>query len=423
MNQGGGIIFTPFSTYQQQTVDNRAKKEEKKDIIKEEIVHTLRESGLPSDVDNFLAKASKYLNDTTTTFFSDGSSDYKMADLIRLRSLANKIKHSSALHKTAVSQLTKEGAGSELALTNTGGVYVRDSKGNIKVVSASDLYSKSNKYSLLTNADLINLRERDPELANQDSILTDLANTVGMKSINDYVKGIIASFGKETTKDSSQYFTAKEKDKIQKGFEQILGMAPDGSYKIDESIESMHQGFNSAESLQAAVNYIYRSLPRNMRNVLRANVAAENRDPNDINNLLDYVKSAVLEHTTHNIKKDMNISVAKDGGGGIKGSGVKDKLVDVSPLESIATGRVVDYTPTVIAGSKSRGGLQVLTQQYPMQDKNGNIVGQGMLADVLEKAEIGNIVDKNSITFGDKRLKDYDLTRVMYDGTSTLNRA
>lgn len=40
----------------------------------------------------------------------------------------------------------------------------------------------------------------------------------------------------------------------------------------------------------------------------------------------------------------------------------------------------------------------------------------------MDKAEIGNIVDKNSIFFGDQRISDIDLNRLVWDGSSSLSR-
>ena len=418
--QGGGI-YTPFFSTGAST--SSSEKSEKKDLIKQEIFSALKESGLPSDVDHFLGKASKYLSSTQTTVFPTGGSDYKLSELIKLRSLANKVRHSNELHKNAVTRLDKENAGSEVAITNTGGMYVIDSEsGELKVVSTSQYHNNSDKYIPQTTAELIHRRENDISLANKDYILKDLANTVGMKSVTEYIRQVIASFGKESQSDSTQYYTVKDRNKIQEGFEQILGLAPEGHYKIDETHSSVHQGFNSKESLEAAINYLYRTLPNNMKNTLKANATLAGVDPSSVEGIKLYLQESILEQTDHTIKKDLKVS--EDSGSGGSGSGgSKGKMVEVSPLETIATGRVAEITPITLSSTKSKNGLEILAQQYPMQDKNGNIVGQGMLSDVLNTAEIGNIVDKNSITFGEHRLKDYDLNRVMYDGTSTLSRA
>ena len=416
--QEGGIYTPFFNTGTPAT----KKTEEKKDLIKQEIISTLKETGLPSDVDAFLGAASKYLSSTQNIFLPSGGTDYKLSELVKLRSLANKVRHGSEMHKNAVSRLDKEGAGSEIALTNTGGLYVVDAEsGNLKVITASEYHKNRDKYIPQTNAELIYKRENDISLANKNYILKDLSNTVGMKSVTEYIRQVISSFGKESTSDSSQYYTAKDRNKIQEGFEQILGMAPDGHYKVDETMSATHQGFNSKESLEAAINYLYRTLPNNMKNTLKANATLAGVDPNSVDGIKMYLQESIIEQTDHTVKRDMKLS--EDSASGSSGSGGKGKMVEVSPLETIATGRVADINPITLASSKSKNGLQILAQQYPMQDKNGNIVGQGMLSDVLNTAEVGNIVDKNSITFGDHHLKDYDLNRVMYDGTSTLSRA
>ncbi len=67
----------------------------------------------------------------------------------------------------------------------------------------------------------------------------------------------------------------------------------------------------------------------------------------------------------------------------------------------------------VLSTSDAKGGLEIVTRDYPLQDKNGTQVTQNTLKNVLDKAEIGNIVDKNSIFFGDQRISDIDLNRIV----------
>lgn len=121
-----------------------------------------------------------------------------------------------------------------------------------------------------------------------------------MESIVDYVKSTIGAFG--TNKSSNQFdrYTSKQKDQIEKGFEQLLGFdSPDGIYKVTESTNTSDQGYNDDKSLEAAVNYLYRTLPRNMKNVLRANATAEGLNPNDPKDVQNLLKIAVIEHTDH----------------------------------------------------------------------------------------------------------------------------
>ena len=47
---------------------------------------------------------------------------------------------------------------------------------------------------------------------------------------------------------------------------------------------------------------------------------------------------------------------------------------------------------------------------------------QTNLQQLLDKADIGKIVDKSSIYFGDQKVRDIDINKVLWDGTSQVNR-
>lgn len=430
--QNGGISYTPFfrdaaEPTQVATQTSKTSENKEEQLIQKEIINVLKENGLPNDVDYFLDRANSFLRKSQNLgelFVSGQSNQYDMSDLIRLQSLANRIKHNNELHETASEQIIKEGSGSEVAISNEGSLYVYNKDGSIKTISADTYYKNPQKYQALTNSQLIHLREERPELAYNNSILTDLSNTVGMKSIVDYVKATIGAFG--TNKSSNQFdrYTSKYQNKIEKGFEQLLGFnGPDGIYKVTESTSSSNQGYHDKESLDLAVNYLYKTLPQNMKNVLRAQAAAEGFNPSNPEDVKRLLQIAVVEHTNHSVENtqalDYDSTASKAGSGS---SGGTDKDVNRSSLETIAAGRVVDPKIAVLSTSDAKGGLEIVTRDYPLQDKNGTQVTQNTLKNVLDKAEIGNIVDKNSIFFGDQRISDIDLNRIVWDGSSSLSR-
>lgn len=426
--QQGGIYYTPFSqdlvapAQAQATASTTKAKDKEDNLIEKEIMNVLKENGLPNDVDAFLDKANSFLAKSKTSLFDLGKSSYDMSDLIRLQSLANRIKHNNEEFKSASSQIISEGAGSDIALTNEGHVYTMDEEGDINKISITDYYKNRDKYQVLTNSELMNLRENHPDLAFEHSMLTDLKNAVGMKSIVNHVKSVIGSFGTNKSSSSMDSFTKKNQGKIEKGFEQLLGgEAPDGAYKVTTKSESSNQGYGDQDSLEAAVEYLYRGLPNNMKNVLRATATAEGFNPNNHKEVLNLLTMAVMEHTNHSVEKTISLSPTKEPGEG-SGDGVKGAK-DMTYLEMVANGKSVLTKNAVIASSKSKGAIEAQIQPYGyMLDKSNQQVGRGTLRDVLEKAQIGLIIDKNSVTFGNQRLKDGDLDKVIYDGTSTLNR-
>lgn len=435
--QTGGIYYTPFfrdsaiSSESQNTNDNNNSKVSKdSELIQKEIINVLKENGLPNDVDYFLSKADSFLRKSQNlgSLFSSGQSvSYDMSDLIRLQSLANRIKHNNALYEQASKQIVSEGSGSEAAITNTGNLYVIDETEGVKTIALNTYHKNPDKYQILTNSELIQLREEQPELAYNGSILTDLTNTIGMKSIVDYVKSTIGAFG--TNKSANQFdrYTTKQKGQIERGFEQLLGFdSPDGVYKGNVSTTTSDQGYNDETSLNAAINYLYRTLPNNMKNVLKANATAEGLDPNNIKDVQSLLTMAIVEHTNHSreIKQTLNYDDTASKG---SGSGdPKARWEEMTREEMITTGNGgVKPTPVTISSSKSRGGIQISAQPYgkPL-DTSGKQIGMGTIRDIFgEKDRIGSSLALNSVTYGNKILNENDLDYIVYDGVSNLERA
>lgn len=434
--QTGGIYYTPFfrdSINQQESqgiVNTTSRKDKEDNLVQKEIINVLKENGLPNDVDYFLSKADTFLKKSQnigSLFNTSQNITYDMSDLIRLQSLANRIKHNNVLYEQASNQIIDEGSGSEAAITNTGDLYVINEDKEIKTITTDTYYNNREKYRVLTNSELIRLREEQPELAFNGSILTDLSNTVGMKSIVDYVKSTIGSFGTNKSSNKFDRYTSKQKAAIEKGFEQLLGFdSPDGVYKVSSNISKDDQGYNDPESLKIAVNYLYRTLPNNMKNILRANAAAEGLNPGNIEDVQSLLTMAVVEHTNHTNEVEQSLdydsSASKQSGVG----GPKERWEEMTREEMMTTGEGgVKYTPIVISSSKSRNGIKILAQPYgkPL-DTSGNQIGMGTIRDVFgEKDRIGSSVALNSVSYGDKILNENDLDHIVYDGVSNIERA
>ena len=381
--QLGGVYYTPVNRPEMDfgsgTATSTSQSPKKDDLIQKEIIGVLKENGLPSDVDYFLGAANEFLQKSQAAgrFFASGNSSYTMSDLIRIQSLANRVKHNHALHEDASQKLVQEGAGSEVAITNNGSLYIYDSDSSkVKTISVNAYHKNSDKYQLLTNADLMHLREEQPDLAYNSSILNDLKDVVGMKSIVDYVKSTIGAFGREGTKTSSaERFTQKQRGQIERGFEQLLGLAPDGYYKITNSQSQTDQGYSDQESLNAAINYLYRTLPNNMKNVLKANAAAEGLDPSEPKDVQRLLAMAVMEHTDHSREYSTDVSHVKDlptrtGGGSGENSGSATKMT-FGPSVQRNMGEV-SANGWVLPGGNVRFDLP--TYKYDLRNTNNEAV-------------------------------------------------
>lgn len=427
--QSGGIYYTPFFGDEAQTSKSSSSSSSSEDkeeqMIKKEIISILKENGLQNDVDYFLSKARQLLNNSMNLGFGDSS--YDMGDITRLVSLANRTRRNFESYTNARDQIIKQGAGSDLAISNRGGLYVLDSEGELKTISPDSYYKNSNKYRPLTNTDLMQLRENDSNLAFNSSVLSDMSNAVGMQTIVDYIKSTINAFGTSKETKTGVRFTEKTRGKIEEGFQQILsGVSPDGIYKYSIKQSTEHQGYNdnTNEGLLEAVTYLYNTLAPNMKNVLRANCAAKGMDPNKAENVHSLLIMAIQEHTNHGVTIDEDIAydaTATKNGNTNNGN---SKMEELTREQMGAFGTTISPSKVTIHTSDGSTGFTIDSQSYgKSEDRNKDIIGRARLIDVLRRDRmLGHQVDSSSITFGNQLLKENDLDRVVYDGVSNIER-
>ena len=220
--QVGGVVYTPYLPAQAGSPQESASSggtssssspEKISGTMKAEIVNLLKQNGMPSDVEVLLQNADTFLSKSRNlsryTIFGGQDEDYTLSDLINIQKLVNDVKYNDGLRNEAVKQITAENAGSEVAISSNGKMYVMTEDG-IKRIDPED-YDRS-KHQALTNDQLLYYREQNPGLAFDTSILNDLQNAIGMKSITDYLRTTIKAFG---TNEYGGYTTTN--DAISKG--------------------------------------------------------------------------------------------------------------------------------------------------------------------------------------------------------------
>ena len=128
------------------------------------LISILKENGIPSDVDAFLEQANSFLTSSShlsTSSLFGGTDEYDLSDLIKIQSLANKVKFNKALYDNAAERLTDENAWSEVAIDNKGLMYVIDDQDGLTKVTPSEFYSNIDKYRPITNSALLSYRENN----------------------------------------------------------------------------------------------------------------------------------------------------------------------------------------------------------------------------------------------------------------------
>lgn len=284
-------------------------------------------------------------------------------------------------------------------------MYVLDNENKLKQISISDYKEHNDDYRALTYSNLMGLRERD--LAMDVSVLNDVKNAVGMKSIADHIKNIATAFGE----NSSQYYIAN-KESVKRGLNAIMGQE-DVHYKVSESVK--------VDDMNRAINFLYSNLAPAMRNRLRAEAVMVGSDPQEY--LIEYLKTSLQEYNKTDRKQDFDASKTEFHTPELKSSG-GDSLGEVPYLVRIGRGdgekELVNISMRTDSVMQSGSMMAVASNMGSLVDSNGNVLGMDSLPNILSKAEAMKAASTKDITFGGQLLTDAEKNFIVYDGSSQL---
>lgn len=405
---------SPFGPSTQQTASSGEKStgaEKISGTIKKEVIDILKENGIPSDVNEFLNKANEFLSNSTSlssmSLFGGTNDDYSMSDLITIQQMANSVKWNKSRWDEAVKNLDSEDAWGEVALDSRGHMYVMDESGNISTVDPKKFNPE--KQQAITNEQILGLRERSSQFAMNSSVLLNASGTVGMKSVQDYLIGLVEKLG--TT--GLQGYGSKEQSKIVNGIKELMEAGPDGYYKISTK--------SQGSDVKSALSYLYNQLTPQMKKTLNATIAAEGGDPTK--DSLAFVASILSQNVDSEQKVDFDSSATKSAGLDAES---KIPTAKQTLAERYATGNgfsAPEWFPIMSAGQNTPMYVSAQNLGPVLQKDEKSLMGDVNVEVLLNEAYgIGAQVDRSSITFGDVPISWDDASKLMYEGDSNFYR-
>lgn len=402
--QSGGIIYTPFvpsynSEVESSSSGSLSSDSEKIGDIQKEILDVLQENGLPSDVDAFMQSANRFLRRAEAT------GNWSMADFTRIQSMANRVAHNKTLFDSAAQHLTETGNWNEVALNDKGQMYVIDKDGKVITIDPGEYYKNRNNYQALTNNDVLEFRSNANPF--DSSVLNSMSGSIGVNDIVDYVKGITLDLGTH----SISGYTKQEAENMEDMIHRLTAGGTEGYYKFKKEVQI------DGSSAQQALNYLYNSLPSNMKQLLRAKAAAEGQNPNESPILLMQI---LANHIDDNYEVSFDSSATKSAGIGADSTSTKEDTY----LEHLTTGNTLGkYEDFRITPMGSKISLNVVGQNGgPLIDRQGDRVDQNNLRELLKSTYAFQIVDTNSITFGSQVVSPQDYDKLVWDNSSQITR-
>ncbi len=404
MQQGGGLIYTPFIPGAQGATtttssSNTSDSESKIDALDKELIALMKgQDLLPSDIDR-ITKSLITFQKRASQYAAVGDYSSVMPGVYQIQAEVLKAQTAKKQSDIVTQRMAKENAGSEVALDTYGRMYVQDKDGNVTKVTTSEFDEE--KYRPISNSELLYYRQ--VSAADNGQIFNDLGNMVGMETVQKEMSDIIDNFG---SIKGDRFETAKMRniaEDIAKG---------DSIFKITEKY--------SKADLTDFSGLLLSQLSRDAQYRIKANAKLLGVTDKD------YVRTIIDSRTDREQSTSYEASMTKvatgDSGSG-SGSG-SEKTVKDTYAERLVSGDGIsppDWINIMIAGSGVSLWAYTQGAGYILKDKNK--MPTASLHSVLTQADaIGAIVNSKSVTFGDSLIDPRDFKNLMIDNDVEMQR-
>lgn len=410
MQQGGGLIYTPFIPGMQGTTStsssrsNTSEGESKIDALDKELIALMKsEDLLPSDI-SFITNQVVKFQKRASNLSATGDYSSAMPGMLQIIGAVKKAKYFKDQSDSAATQMAKENAGGEFALDSRGLMYVLNKEtGKLDKVDIDKFDSE--KYSALSNSELLFYRQTS--LPNDTAIFSDIQNAVGIGSVIKEIDRIIKEYG---TSENVQYLT---KDRAA---QQVIldANSPDGIYKLSTKKPS--------GDMRTAWLSIYRQLTPNMQHLLDVRAKTSGM------NIPEYISDIVLRNIDTKIDANYDSTVSKAAGFDVDpNKTVKEsaeQLTQNNYLQRVGSLRG-DRTVVSIAprGSKISDTAALSAHAFTFGaviDRSNKPVENMSVSDLMREGWAFAAGEPNDVVFGNKLLKDWERDALLFDNNSNL---
>jgi hypothetical protein len=165
-------------------------------------------------------------------------------------------------------------------------------------------------------------------------------------------------------------------------------------------------------------------LDQSQKKTIIAHTAAEGKDPTKIENVYSILAMALVKHTAHSTSNDTSIeydeTASKNAGLGEVAK--KEQMVQLTYLEQVANGRTTADQLIDLRANTGMSNITFIGNPYPVLDSSGKSVGTQTISKMLNTAQIGQIVDQSSISFGNMIIGADAMDKILYDSKSPMYR-
>ena len=405
MQQGGGLIYTPFIPGAQGATtttssSNTSDSESKIDALDKELIALMKgQDLLPSDIDR-ITKSLITFQKRASQYAAVGDYSSVMPGVYQIQAEVLKAQAAKKQNDVVTQRMAKENAGSEVALDTYGRMYVQDKDGNVTKVTTSEFDEE--KYRPISNSELLYYRQ--VSAADNGQIFNDLGNMVGMETVQSQLSDIIDNFG--TIKGDR--FETKRMQDIANDLANGTGV-----FKITEKY--------SKADLNDFSELLLSQLSRDARYRIRANAKLMGLDEND------YIRTIIASRTDReqstSYESTMTKAAAGDGGSGDgSSSGDAKNLKEYSYVERLAANQNAGL-PAHLSLNKNGSSVDMnilaFNQGPIVKDKEENSIGAGMLSDIRNDAYgLNQVATQDSVQFGNQMFSKSSQDTIYYDNST-----
>lgn len=419
--QQGGNALPPLVSYQPVTVTGGAatgvstassNDQETTDLTDKDLLKMLEKlDGLPSDI-AVLTKTLQnfYIDQQYSPFPSTSNIASRYLQALQQMKTAN---FNHEVYKDALKTVSDNGGINEFAITDRGQIFCANNKGDFQLLSLDQL-KENPEYQPLTNSELLYYRAQSSQLANNNELLKVVKNGIGIDSVTKMIQNSIGNLG--TTSESNEGFARTQASQLVNGLQEFMN-AQQQSGNYDATVDNLYKGKlltkNQAMQAQAALSYIYSTLPANAKTLLKTKT--QNGTDAEAVELVQTLINSRLS-STRDFSLDLDDSNGSSKGTKGVGENLKEDLVT-----QIQAGRGGHDTIYQLNNSSGVGLTVQGTAHEQVKDPKGNHIGRTSMENMLNDSGLRSIINAdNGIYFGNQKVDLDSLLSITYDGKGVL---
>lgn len=400
---------------QEEALAAKATKESESGKLSSKDLYTMLKEklkGLPNDVNIAMNQLQQLEQLTSMDFDGSFTQNIESKYLSTLQTM-NQLSFSREQYDKALDNVKSNGGLNEAAIDQYGQVYMTNGK-DYKLMSPEK--AKQSGWKQMTNQDLLYLRANDPNLSGKDEILNVVNNGIGIDKVTEYIQKCIQGLG--ASKSEENLYANVNAGTILKGLNDFKqAVAQSGNY--DVTVQDLYSGKlmtkDSAEQAQQALTYIYRSLPNNMKSLLKTRTK-EGTDEEALVMIGQLVSSKTSPEKSFELKlEDTALDHQEKSGKGDKDPHSIEGL-SMSPVDMLQAGYGQKNEFTIQTAAGASNGIQIPTVQMPIT-KKGEGIGMASLSDVAS-SDYAGYLDFSNAFMGDVQIPQAGMQNIAIDGTA-----